>query len=211
MIIFGEDGKYYVAPQQAYAATPLPPSLWAAPEFVVGLGAVAADLQSFEMDEFHCLTKGIACIVLNLASLVNDREKAGKRRQINKRVKKDKALLEYVEQEPLLPGTGQKTLIGDKDLIIFSEKGDFYWLKYDDYRYRTLPDDLASAPKLMVGLGAVLADIPFLPTVGCSCFLLNLASLKLGSKKAAELSSNPKAAPQVGEGQGQTASPPERV
>jgi hypothetical protein len=189
LVVLGEDGRFYLITQKEYMATRLPDSLRSVAEFVVGLGAVVADLgdvNSANDASLSALTQGFRCIVLNAAAIVNRREKQGRPRvtSLPKGIDGDTckvppALLE--EPDIPLSLTGNDS-IDDKDIVVFEPDGRFYWIKYEDHLNtdtgRVLPEGMRSAPELMISLGTLVADIPSLPTVGCACKLLNLRALR---------------------------------
>jgi len=85
--------------------------------------------------------------------------------------------------------------------VIFGTDRTFYLLKKRIYEKMELPRELESTPTIMVQLGAQLADMPSLPTAGSACFLLNLASIRHGSAKAAVLIEKNSLESQLGEEQ----------
>lgn len=215
LVVFGEDGQFYLIQKAEYTAHELPATLTSTAEFLVGLGAVVADVSAFEWEiPWKQLTDNCACIVLNLAAIRQISEKKdkpitfmhradghelrawkqfappGNERPAGKhRARKHLAGKESRRTTPAEEGTGNyNQTIGPDDLVIFNEDKKFYWVKEDDYASsRELHEELRSAPELMVMLGVVVADIPRIPTAGTACFLLNLASVRRGSSHAAQL------------------------
>jgi len=68
LVLYGEDGKYYLVAKADYMSNPLPEELKSGPEFLVALGTVAADIPAVP-------TAGCACYLLNLAAIRNRSEK----------------------------------------------------------------------------------------------------------------------------------------
>ncbi|WP_224365045.1 hypothetical protein [Hyalangium versicolor] len=189
LVIFGEDGKFYVVQKGQYTSTELPQALLSAPEFVVGLGAMVSDITvTHPWSEQSELTERCSCVVLNLAAIRQVSEKEDPRKALTfleKQGQGDK------KSTHCLHSDGKQTALnvkpGQSDLVIFNEEKKFYWVKREEYELIELPEDLRSAPEFMVRLGAVVADIPSLPTAGCACYLLNLASVRKGSSYAARV------------------------
>jgi hypothetical protein len=182
LVIFGEDGKFYLVPKATYTATRLPAALMSAPEFIVGLGSLVSDITAFQSDVASQLTAKCACLVLNLAAIRQLSEKLGEPHAFDTDgdggiATSSTPMQEHVPEPRLDP----------EDLVIFGEDGTFYFVTEETYKTQELPPDLKSAPELMVKLGTVVADIPSLPTAGSACFLLNLASVRKGSEEAARL------------------------
>ncbi|QRK07262.1 hypothetical protein JQX13_45685 [Archangium violaceum] len=191
LVIFGEDGKFHHVPK-TYYATPeqrLPDRFKSAPEFLVGLGAVVADVtayQSAQEDETarEPLTADCACIVLNMAAIRQESEKHKDPRAGRPIPNGDPV---NATSEPPEVESPPGLRVERDDLVIFGEDGKFYLVKKQYYEQQVLPEDMQSAPQLMVELGAVVADIPRLPTAGSACQLVNMASIRRGSAHAARL------------------------
>lgn len=191
LVIFGEDGKFHHVPK-AYYATPeqrLPDRFKSAPEFLVGLGVVVADVtayQSAQVDETarEPLTADCACIVLNMAAI---RQESEKHKDPRAEHPLPNGHPEQATSEPPEVASTPGPRVEKDDLVIFGEDGKFYLVKRQYYEQQVLPEDMQSAPQLMVELGAVVADIPRLPTAGSACQLVNLASIRMGSAHAARL------------------------
>lgn len=188
LVIFGEDGQFHHVPKTYYAdpRQRLPDKFRSAPEFAVGMGIVVSDLsvyasvQSEDSPQARMMT-GCSCIVLNLKAIRQESEKvAGPLTELeNGRPRPS-------PPPPRLEGVPVPRLEKD-DLVIFGEDGKFYLVKKSYYEKQILPDEMKSAPQLMVELGTVVADIPRLPTAGSACQLVNLASIRMGSAGAARL------------------------
>lgn len=200
LVIFGEDGRFYLVQKVDYVRHELPAPLMSAAEFLVGLGAVVSDVTAFEWDATEGLMGKCSCIVLNLASLrqVSEKKQGKPLTFLNGRdPKKSQASKKAGARQPTdetkHSSNGKKLepppRLGKSDLVIFNEDRKFYWVKQQEYqsKWRELPLDMRSAPELMVKLGTVAADIPPIPTAGTACYLLNLASLRRGSGHAARL------------------------
>lgn len=201
LVIFGEDGKFYLIPKTDYATNELPVALMSTAEFVVGLGSIITDIPSFDWDssrylmgdEAHPLTDRCSCIVLNLAVIRQVSEKetdrtitflddSDKRRGSNGKRTCPRLHVDGKKADPNLR-------LGMCDLVIFGEDRKFYWVKQQDYQkiQNELPPEMSSAPELMVKLGSLAADIPRIPTAGTACVLLNLLAVKRGSDYAARV------------------------
>jgi hypothetical protein len=181
LVIFAEDGKFYYVPKTYYANPKqlLPDKFKSTPEFVVGLGATLSDISIYPLAQS---LSGASCIVLNLAALRKESEKSEERQGPSLTIKPHNDQSE----EPSIESPPGLTVERD-DLVIFGEDGKFYLVKKEYYTQekQLLRKEMRSAPQLMVELGTVVADIPCVPTAGCACELVNLASLRLGSEEAA--------------------------
>ncbi|WP_158079901.1 hypothetical protein [Archangium sp. Cb G35] len=212
-MIFGEDGKFYVVSPETYTSEPLPSEFMSTAEFVVGMGAMVSDVASLQLlnaaassgegqndrtsaqpVELVELTQASACILMNLAAIRQVSEKAGDppisflddttcKCQKPTNTKNGKA----APSGPIIPKFNLK--IEKDDLVIFGTDRKFYLLKKQIYsnEYTSLPRSLENTPKFMVQLGTQIADMPSLPTAGCACYLLNVASIRHGSTRAAVL------------------------
>ncbi|WNG48262.1 hypothetical protein F0U60_32150 [Archangium minus] len=190
LVIFGVDGEFHHVPK-AYYATPeqrLPDRFRSAPEFVVGLGAVVADVTAYKSAQLdgadgEPMTAGCSCIVLNMAAIRQESEKHKDPRARHTLANGHSA---QATSAPPEVKNGAGLCVEEDDLVIFGEDGNFYWVRKEYYEKQKLPDDMKSAPQLMVELGTVVADIPRLPTAGSACQLVNLASIRKGSTYVAE-------------------------
>lgn len=215
LVLFGEDGKFHHVPKSYYAdpRQRLPDKFRSAPEFAVGLGTVVSDLSVYasvqSKDSVQArMMVGCMCFVLNLKAIRQASEKStGPLTELENGHPRDSPPL-----PPEVEGTPDLRVEKD-DVVIFGEDGKFYLVKKSYYEQQILPDDMKSAPQLMVELGTVVADIPRLPTAGSACQLVNLASIRMGSTGAArlirnqkELDEKPEQAPSVQSRRGQRGS-----
>jgi hypothetical protein len=186
LVIFGEDGRFYYVKKDQYTdpARRLPDKFRATPEFMVGLGTVVADISVLDSVQAEGSTQAeepplkvrCPCVVLNMAAIRGVSEKKRDMKEPVPIPKKTKSTSDGSGLEPQ-----------PEDLVIFGEDNDFYLVKRDVYAKQEIPPALKSAPLLMVELGAVVADIPRLPTAGSACELLNLASLRKDRTELARL------------------------
>jgi hypothetical protein len=189
LVIFGEDGRFHHVPKSYYAdpRQRLPDKYRSAPEFAVGMGTVISDLSVYTSvhaeDSVQArMTADCACFVLNLKAVRQASEKA-----TGPLTELENGRLRESPPPPLGNEGAPMPRIEKDDLVIFGEDGKFYLVKKSYYEQQILPDDMKSAPQLMVELGTVVADIPRLPTAGSACQLVNLASIRMGSAGAARL------------------------
>ncbi|PTL75913.1 hypothetical protein DAT35_52485 [Vitiosangium sp. GDMCC 1.1324] len=187
LMIFGEDGNFYYVKRDQYmrSAQRLPEHFRSAPEFLVGLGAMAADISVFhavqsngstraQTQEPEPLTGNCSCMLLNVAAI---RQESEKKKRAHPPLKNDRKIppTNYDTRSAPEPQT--------QDLVIFADDGEFYLVERALYEKQRLPKGMESAPLLMVELGTVVADIPRLPTAGSACVLVNLASIRSGPGK----------------------------
>jgi hypothetical protein len=191
LVIFGEDGEFHYVQKAQYMKPDqrLPEKYRSAPEFLVGLGAVVADITVFKSVQVNGskqvqeqkpepLTGRCSCILLNIAAI---RQESVKRAGSHATGKSGRS----TELPPVPSGHDGGPEPKTDDLVIFGEDGEFYLVDKGVYKDQVLPEGMESAPLLMVELGVVIADIPRLPTAGSACHLVNLASIRKGSEETA--------------------------